>query len=50
MQLLVFCANFQVTTPQITTLPLAARGGDRNGEGEDLVGADELRLSTSDQL
>jgi hypothetical protein len=43
MQLFVFCAKFQVTTPQFSTLPLAAREGDRNGEGEDFVGS--LRAS-----
>jgi hypothetical protein len=37
MQLLVFYAKFQVTTPQFSTLPLASREGDRNGEGEGFV-------------
>jgi hypothetical protein len=43
MQLLVFCATLQLTTPQFSTLPLAARGGDRNLEGEGFVG--RLRAS-----
>lgn len=50
MQLLVFCAKFQLTTPQFSTLPLAARGGNRNGEGEDFVGgrrASALNIETT---
>jgi hypothetical protein len=39
MQFLVFCAKFQMTRPQFFTLPLAARGGDCNGEGEGFAGS-----------
>jgi hypothetical protein len=44
MQLLVICAKFQITTPQFSSLPLATRGGDRNGEGEGFVASPKASI------